>query len=114
MEKRRKLSRKIIRVLLTFMLLVTSMEVSVPAAPRITIREGKVYQNNKPVTNKIVGSKAKGYYYVDKTGLIKTLLQGEMDQVTLITRPRRFGKTMAMNTMCRLRRQVIMATTKKC
>ena len=68
MEKRRKLSRKIIRVLLTFMLLVTSMEVSVPAAPRITIREGKVYQNNKPVTNKIVGSKAKGYYYVDKTG----------------------------------------------
>lgn len=54
------------------------------------------------------------YYYVDKTGLIKTLLQGEIDQVTLITRPRRFGKTMAMNTMCRLRRQVIMATTKKC
>lgn len=54
------------------------------------------------------------YYYVDKTGLIKTLLQGEMDQVTLITRPRRFGKTMAMNTMCRLRRQVIMTTTKKC
>lgn len=37
------------------------------------------------------------YYYVDKTGLIKALLQGEMDQVTLITRPRRFGKTMAMN-----------------
>lgn len=37
------------------------------------------------------------YYYVDKTGLIKTLLQGEMDQVALITRPRRFGKTMAMN-----------------
>ena len=42
--------------------------VSVPAALRITIRDGKVYQNNKPVTNKIVGSKAKGYYYVDKTG----------------------------------------------
>ena len=37
------------------------------------------------------------YYYVDKTGLIKTLLQGEMDQVTLITRPRRFGNTMPMN-----------------
>ena len=68
MEKRRKLSKKIIRVLLTFMLLVPSMAVSVPAAPRITIRDGKVYQNNKPVTNKIVGSKAKGYYYVDKTG----------------------------------------------
>lgn len=68
MEKRRKLSKKIIRVLLTFMLLVTSMAVSVSAALRITIRDGKVYQNNKPVTNKIVGSKAKGYYYVDKTG----------------------------------------------
>ena len=36
---------------------------------------------------------------MDKTGLIKTLLQGEMDQVTLITRPRRFGKTMAMSML---------------
>ena len=53
MEKRRKLSGKILTVLLTVMLLVTSMAVSVPAAPRITIREGKVYQNNKPVTNKM-------------------------------------------------------------
>ena len=68
MKERRKLSGKILTVLLTVMLLVTSMAVSVPAAPRITIRDGKVYQNNKPVTNKIVGSKAKGYYYVDKTG----------------------------------------------
>ena len=39
------------------------------------------------------------YYYVDKTGLIKTLLRGDMDQVTLITRPRRFGKTMAMSML---------------
>ena len=68
MEKRRKLSRKILTVLLAVVLLVTGMAVSVPAALRITIRDGKVYQNNKPVTNKIVGSKAKGYYYVDKTG----------------------------------------------
>ena len=68
MKDKRKLSGKILIVLLTVMLLVTSMAVSVPAASRITIREGKVYQNNKPVTNKIVGSKAKGYYYVDKTG----------------------------------------------
>lgn len=68
MKERRKLSRKILTVLLAVVLLVTGMAVSVPAAPRITIREGKVYQNNKPVTNKIVGSKAKGYYYVDKTG----------------------------------------------
>lgn len=68
MKERRKLSGKILTVLLTVMLLVTSMAVSVPAALRITIRDGKVYQNNKPVTNKIMGSKAKGYYYVDKTG----------------------------------------------
>ena len=68
MKERRKLSGKILTVLLTVMLLVTSMAVSVPAALRITIRDGKVYQNNKPVTDKIVGSKAKGYYYVDKTG----------------------------------------------
>ena len=65
MKERRKLSGKILTVLLTVMLLVTSMAVSVPAALRITIRDGKVYQNNKPVTNKIVGSKPKGYYYVD-------------------------------------------------
>ena len=68
MKERRKLSGKILTVLLTVMLLVTGMAVSVPAALRITIRDGKVYQNNKPVTNKIVGSKAKGYYYVEKTG----------------------------------------------
>ena len=65
MKERRKLSRKILTVLLAVVLLVTGMAVSVPAALRITIRDGKVYQNNKPVTNKIVGSKAKGYYYVD-------------------------------------------------
>ena len=68
MKDKRKLSRKILTVLLAVVLLVTGMAVSVSAALRITIRDGKVYQNNKPVTNKIVGSKAKGYYYVDKTG----------------------------------------------
>ena len=68
MKERRKLSGKILTVLLAVMLLVTSMAVSVPAASRITVWGGKVYQNNKLVTNKIVGSKAKGYYYVDKTG----------------------------------------------
>ena len=68
MKERRKLSRKIWMVLLVMLVFVTSMEVSVPAASKITIRDGKVYQNNKLVTNKIVGSKTKGYYYVDKTG----------------------------------------------
>ena len=37
------------------------------------------------------------YYYIDKTGLINGLLQNEPAEVTLITRPRRFGKTLAMN-----------------
>ena len=36
------------------------------------------------------------YYYIDKTGLITGLLQNEPAEVTLITRPRRFGKTLAM------------------
>ena len=31
------------------------------------------------------------YYYVDKTGLIADLLEKETAEVTLITRPRRFG-----------------------
>ena len=35
------------------------------------------------------------YYYVDKTKLISDLLEEETAEVTLITRPRRFGKTMA-------------------
>lgn len=33
-----------------------------------------------------------GYYYVDKTGLIKDMLKNKIPEVTLITRPRRFGK----------------------
>lgn len=33
-----------------------------------------------------------GFYYVDKTGLIKTLLKNPA-KVSLFTRPRRFGKT---------------------
>lgn len=32
------------------------------------------------------------YYYVDKTNLIKELLESRIAEVTLITRPRRFGK----------------------
>ena len=40
-----------------------------------------------------------GYYYVDKTGLITELIKDEGTQVTLLTRPRRFGKTMAMNML---------------
>ena len=40
-----------------------------------------------------------GYYYVDKTGLIKTLLKTTGAKVTLITRPRRFGKTLGMRML---------------
>ena len=37
-------------------------------------------------------------YYVDKTGFIKTLMESE-SRVLLITRPRRFGKTLFMDTL---------------
>lgn len=40
-----------------------------------------------------------GYYYVDKSGLIRELLKAEGTQVTLITRPRRFGKTLGINML---------------
>ena len=39
-----------------------------------------------------------GYYYVDKTGLISTLLSSG-NEVTLFTRPRRFGKTLTMRML---------------
>ncbi|MDO5765686.1 MAG: AAA family ATPase, partial [Elusimicrobiales bacterium] len=39
------------------------------------------------------------YYYIDKTGLIEELLKTDATQVTLITRPRRFGKTLGMSMM---------------
>ena len=38
------------------------------------------------------------YYYIDKSGLICDLLQS-VAKITLITRPRRFGKTMGMNML---------------
>ena len=37
-------------------------------------------------------------YYVDKTGFIKELLSETFD-VNLITRPRRFGKTLMMSML---------------
>lgn len=39
-----------------------------------------------------------GFYYVDKTGLIEELLKTEAE-VTLIIRPRRFGKTLGMSML---------------
>ena len=40
-----------------------------------------------------------GYYYVDKSFLIRELLKIPGTQVTLITRPRRFGKTLGMSML---------------
>lgn len=39
------------------------------------------------------------YYFVDKSGLIEELLRTDATQVTLITRPRRFGKTLGMSML---------------
>lgn len=39
------------------------------------------------------------YYYIDKTGLIRELLKTNPNEVALITRPRRFGKTLNMNML---------------
>ncbi len=40
-----------------------------------------------------------GYYYIDKSGLIRELLRTDGRQVTLLTRPRRFGKTLGMSML---------------
>ena len=37
------------------------------------------------------------YYFVDKTRYLKSVFQEDSSQVLLITRPRRFGKTLTMN-----------------
>ena len=42
--------------------------------------------------------RTKGFYYVDKTGLIKELLEN-WGKVTLFTRPRRFGKSLNMSML---------------
>lgn len=39
------------------------------------------------------------YYYIDKTGFISKILQTKSAEVTLITRPRRFGKTLGMRML---------------
>ncbi len=39
------------------------------------------------------------YYYIDKTGLIEEILRTPGTEVTLITRPRRFGKSLGMSML---------------
>lgn len=41
---------------------------------------------------------SKGFYYVDKTGMIAELLSG-WSEVNLFTRPRRFGKSLNMSML---------------
>lgn len=43
--------------------------------------------------------RSRGYYYVDKSGLIQELLRTEGTKVMLFTRPRRFGKTLGMHML---------------
>ena len=40
-----------------------------------------------------------GYYYIDKSEFIKDILKTASTKGTLITRPRRFGKTLAMSML---------------
>lgn len=40
-----------------------------------------------------------GYYYIDKTDLVRKLLMPKPAEVTLLTRPRRFGKTLGMSML---------------
>lgn len=42
--------------------------------------------------------RTEGFYYIDKTGFIKELLEN-WGEVNLFTRPRRFGKSLNMNML---------------
>lgn len=56
---------------------------------------------NRPISIGIENYKEvinKNYYYIDKTGLIKELLN-KGGKVNLFTRPRRFGKTLALSML---------------
>lgn len=55
---------------------------------------------NLPVgTSNFEKIRSQGYYYVDKTGMIKEILTDRTPMVMLITRPRRFGKTLGMSML---------------
>lgn len=55
---------------------------------------------NIPVgTSNFAEIRRKGSYFVDKSGLIGQLLKTQGTKVTLITRPRRFGKTLGMSML---------------
>ena len=54
---------------------------------------------NIPVGISDFSELGKGYYYIDKTGLVAQIVKNDMAKVTLITRPRRFGKTLGMSML---------------
>lgn len=55
---------------------------------------------NIPVgTSNFAEIRKKGSYFIDKSGLIEQLLKIKDRKVTLITRPRRFGKTLCMSML---------------
>lgn len=55
---------------------------------------------NIPVgTSDFAEIRREGYYYIDKSGLIEELLRARSTKVTLITRPRPFGKTLGMSML---------------
>ena len=55
---------------------------------------------NIPIgTSNFAEIRRKGSYFIDKSSLIEQLLKTQSTKVTLITRPRRFGKTLGMSML---------------
>lgn len=50
-------------------------------------------------TSSFVEIRKEGYYFIDKSGLIGELLKTKGTKATLITRPRRFGKTLGLSML---------------
>ncbi len=69
---------------------LTAQERSVPEMKKVNIPVGR---------SDFEYIRKNDFYYIDKTGLIEELLKTSARQVTLITRPRRFGKTLNMSMM---------------
>ena len=69
----------------------------------------KMISMNIPVgVSDFVEIRRNGYYYIDKTALIAELLKTTGTKVTLITRPRRFGKTLGKISL------IFARTAKRC
>jgi len=64
------------------------------------VAAGSMAKLNIPVgVSDFAELRSNGYYYVDKSGLIREMLTSSAAKVTLITRPRRFGKTLGMSML---------------